>query len=225
MNYLPYTDLVGWSALDRWYYGVRYAVGCSPDDLWVTYFTSSEEVAAYIRQYGPPDIREVRRTFEAADSARSWEHRVLRRLRVRHNPRWLNWNEGKCPVHDFPHTDEVKAHLSRKQREWLENNEPQAKGKKWSDESRKRKSDSQKAFCQSEDGKRILAETGKKVSAKTKGIPRPWAAETGRNPERIRKAAKKNRGQKRSPETRANIGLGRKRYFERIKNGGDKLPN
>lgn len=39
--YIPFTYLIGWSKYDKWYYGVRFAKGCNPDDLWNTYFTSS----------------------------------------------------------------------------------------------------------------------------------------------------------------------------------------
>ena len=37
----PYTYLIGWSKLDKWYYGCRYGINCHPDDFWKTYFTSS----------------------------------------------------------------------------------------------------------------------------------------------------------------------------------------
>ena len=40
----PYTYLIGWSNLGKWYYGVQYGKGVHPDNLWVTYFTSSSVV-------------------------------------------------------------------------------------------------------------------------------------------------------------------------------------
>lgn len=45
-----YTYLIGWSEYDIWYYGVRYAKGCNPADLWVKYFTSSKFVREFREQ-------------------------------------------------------------------------------------------------------------------------------------------------------------------------------
>ena len=32
----PYTYLIGWKDQEKYYYGVRFAKGCEPKDLWVT---------------------------------------------------------------------------------------------------------------------------------------------------------------------------------------------
>ena len=40
MDRTPYTYLIGWSNLNKFYYGVRYGKGCHPSDLWVKYFGS-----------------------------------------------------------------------------------------------------------------------------------------------------------------------------------------
>lgn len=50
--YTPYTYLVGWSQLNKFYYGVRFAKNCTPSDLFTTYFTSSSIVKQYILDYG-----------------------------------------------------------------------------------------------------------------------------------------------------------------------------
>ena len=91
-----FTYLIGWSHLDIWYYGARWAIGCNPSDLWKTYFTSSSEVSKYRSEFGNPDIVEVRRVFADGDSARKWEECVLRRLGAVTSPRWLNLsNNGR----------------------------------------------------------------------------------------------------------------------------------
>lgn len=92
MTYLcaPYTYLIGWSALDKYYYGVRYAKNCNPLDLWVKYFTSSKKVKEYRSIYGDPDIVQIRKTFNSIDEARLWEHKVLKRLDVINSDKWLN---------------------------------------------------------------------------------------------------------------------------------------
>lgn len=99
--YTPYTYLIGWTTHNKWYYGVRYSesnnclyeTGCHPDDLWVTYFTSSIEVKRFVEIHGSPDIIEVRRTFDTAIKAQDWEDRVLKKL-FPHKTFWLNRRFG-----------------------------------------------------------------------------------------------------------------------------------
>lgn len=89
----PYTYLIGWTHLNKWYYGVRYAKNCHPSDLWVKYFTSSKFVKRLRRKCGEPDIVEVRRTFSSYDKAISWEEKVLKRLKIfEKQDVWLNRN-------------------------------------------------------------------------------------------------------------------------------------
>lgn len=83
--YRPYCYLIGWSKLNKFYYGVRYSrkykclhsTGCHPDDFWVTYFTSSATVAEFRTLYGEPDIIQIRKTFDTAEAASLWESKVL----------------------------------------------------------------------------------------------------------------------------------------------------
>ena len=79
------------------YYGVRYAKGCQPGDLWESYFTSSEVINRLIEEHGKEAFTtQIRKTFTTANKAREWEHRVLRRLDVANNPKWLNQTSGKA---------------------------------------------------------------------------------------------------------------------------------
>ncbi|MCA9496708.1 MAG: hypothetical protein KC589_07200, partial [Nanoarchaeota archaeon] len=78
--YTPYTYLIGWSNLNKFYYGVRTAKNCNPNDFWVKYFTSSKEVKKFRKENGDPDIIQIRKTFKDKDSATKWESTVLRRL-------------------------------------------------------------------------------------------------------------------------------------------------
>jgi len=109
--YTPYTYLIGWSHLNKWYYGVRtankhlclYESGCHPDEFWKTYFTSSPSVEDYLEIYGNPDVVQIRKTFKTRDEALIWESKVLKRLNVRENDTWLNKHDscnknfGGCP--------------------------------------------------------------------------------------------------------------------------------
>ena len=99
-TYQPYTYLIGWSDLDQWYYGVRFAKNCDPSDLWTKYFTSSKYVALLREEHGEPDIVQVRKTFINSDQARAWELKVLQRMNVVTESKWLNKSAGKavCPI-------------------------------------------------------------------------------------------------------------------------------
>jgi hypothetical protein len=88
--YQPYTYLIGWTKLDLWYYGVRFAKDCYPGDLWVTYFTSSKYVQEVRELHGEPDVLEIRKTFDTKEKAILWEHKVLKRIGVVGSDRWLN---------------------------------------------------------------------------------------------------------------------------------------
>ena len=91
---IPFTYLIRWSKYDINYYGVRYARGCKPEDLWTQYFTSSNRVQECRELYGEPDIVQVRQTFEHHNLARAWEHRVLTRINAVQKSNWLNEHAG-----------------------------------------------------------------------------------------------------------------------------------
>jgi hypothetical protein len=95
LNTTPYTYLIGWPEHNIWYYGVRYATGCHPLDLWNPYATSSNHVKSFVKEYGDPPVRIIRKTFIDSESARSWEHRVLHRLKVVRDNKWLNKTDNK----------------------------------------------------------------------------------------------------------------------------------
>lgn len=59
-----YTYLIGWTEHNKWYYGVRFAKNCHPNELWKTYFTSSKHVISFRNTFGEPDIINVRKTFK-----------------------------------------------------------------------------------------------------------------------------------------------------------------
>lgn len=85
-----YTYLLGWSKLNTYYYGVRYAKNARPEDLGKTYFSSSKYVKQFIADHGNPDIIEIRKVFDDKWKAMLWEHKVLRRLNAVFDARWLN---------------------------------------------------------------------------------------------------------------------------------------
>lgn len=93
---IPYTYLIGWTKRDKYYYGVRYATNCQPEDLWTTYFTSSKTVKEFVQENGQPDIVEVRKTFDNRNDAILWESKVLRRLNAVEDDRWINRTDNRA---------------------------------------------------------------------------------------------------------------------------------
>jgi hypothetical protein len=79
----PYTYLLRHKPTNKYYYGVRFAQGCNPDEFWVKYKTSSKHVKELINKYGEDSFEyEIRKTFKTVDLARIWESKVLKRLKV-----------------------------------------------------------------------------------------------------------------------------------------------
>lgn len=95
-NHKPYTYLIGWPLLNKWYYGVRYAKKCVPEDLWVSYWTSSRLVKKFVAQHGDPPVREIRKTFSSIKQAQHWESRVLKKLKVVTDEKWINGHDTKA---------------------------------------------------------------------------------------------------------------------------------
>lgn len=114
---IPYTYLIGWSKINKWYYGVRYAKGCNPSDFWNPYKTSSKYVKNYISEYGEPDILMIRKTFNSIKSARNWEHKVLRRMKVIYREDFINKTDNKSidpakALHGWSEESRKKASVS-----------------------------------------------------------------------------------------------------------------
>jgi hypothetical protein len=90
----PYTYLIGWTGLNKWYYGRRTRRGCTPSELCVTYFTSSVIVHQYIKEYGLPDVICVRKVFNTVVDCIKHEVTVLTRLNAAKSNKWLNQHNG-----------------------------------------------------------------------------------------------------------------------------------
>jgi hypothetical protein len=110
---MAYTYLIGWSEFNKWYYGVRFAKNSMPNDLWVTYFTSSKEVKKFREEHGEPDIISIRKIFDNPTSARLWENKVLKRIDAKNSPKWLNKTDNIAPGNGaYYHTSEIRKKKS-----------------------------------------------------------------------------------------------------------------
>jgi hypothetical protein len=97
LDYKAFTYLIVNEINNKWYYGVKYAKGCNVKELFESYFSSSELVKCELQKFGRNAFRaEVRRVFKDVDSAKNWEVKVLRRMKVRTNGHSYNkhYNRG-----------------------------------------------------------------------------------------------------------------------------------
>ncbi len=100
---MAYTYLIGWTDLNKYYYGMRSANKVSPvDDLWHIYKTSSVYVHEFVAQFGEPDVIRVHKEFETKDEAYLFETKFLRRTKAHINDKWLNQNIMGKPLGGTP---------------------------------------------------------------------------------------------------------------------------
>lgn len=91
--YTPFTYLLKFKPTNQFYYGVKFAKNCHPDDLFKTYFSSSKVVNKLIKDFGKEAFDfEIRKTFKTAKAAIAWEKTVLSRMKVLKSNKWLNLN-------------------------------------------------------------------------------------------------------------------------------------
>jgi hypothetical protein len=114
MPFTPYVYLIGWSKHNLWYYGASYANSknktAHPSQLWKSYFTSSNNVKKYREMYGEPNIIEIRKTFDSAQKCIEWETKVLKKLNVLHESKWINGNIAGAIFM----TDDMKKRIGEK---------------------------------------------------------------------------------------------------------------
>lgn len=180
--FTPYCYLIGWSTLDRWYYGSEFSTTkkiANPTNLFnpaskTPYYTSSKIVKDYIDSYGMPDVVLIRKTFKCAKKCRSWEGKVLRRLNVVDSSRWLNQSCAKAIPPMFGDNNpskrpDVRVKISEAKIR-ANRGEPKPKKRKvLSEEHKKKISESRKKFFNTAAG-----------SAEKERISRKWSGRQDR---------------------------------------------
>lgn len=164
--YKPYTYLIGWSKLKKYYYGVRFAKKCNPNEFWVRYFTSSKLVKEYRLKYGEPDIIEIRKTFKTRETAILWEIKVLNRMKVLYDEKWLNQNVSGAVILN----QETRKIIAEKLRGRTRADQ---RGKKRSKESKKKMSDAAKGRVPWNKGKELSEDHREKLKEAKIGYL-PW---------------------------------------------------
>lgn len=148
----PYTYLIGWSKHNKWYYGSRTAKNCSPDDLWVSYFTSSKYVKEFREKHGEPDVIIVRKIFITIQECLDWERKVLIKTNAPKDEKWLNVSLGDGLLKNVgkPRLESTKKKVSE--------SKTGVKRKPFSEEHRRRLSEALKGKKKSDEHRTKLKE-------------------------------------------------------------------
>lgn len=160
------------------YYGARWKKGCHPKDLFSTYFTSSKKVLLLIEEYGVDsfDVR-IRKIFKTKEDCMKWECKVLLKLGIPKNKRWLNIATRMPSMYGRKHTEETLLKMKKPKGPWSEERR-QAKSKEM-----KEKHLSGKNTLPDRTGIKHTEETKNKWRGRTawnKGLPNPLSAENAR---------------------------------------------
>lgn len=108
---IPFTYKLIFKPTGQYYYGVRWAKGCHPKDLWSIYFTSSKYVKQLIKEYGKDSFEyKVTKTFKNKKDASDWELKLLKKVNAKDNVKFINKsnvtqatdNTGSIWVHHLP---------------------------------------------------------------------------------------------------------------------------
>ncbi len=98
---IPYTYSITHKATGIHYYGSRYCKGCSPEDLFKTYFTSCKIIHDLIeRESLSCFVVKVRKTFENVNECIEHENRFLKRVDAKNNPKFFNRNNETILVYE-----------------------------------------------------------------------------------------------------------------------------
>lgn len=153
------------------YYGCRYAKGCSPKDLWNTYFTSSD----YLPNEEPV-IKKITRTFGTdVLRCRNHEAKFLQRVNAVKSSKWHNRSDIINFFHSGSHSEETKMKIKEKRKNQILTDERNKKvsaslrGRKLTEEHRQKISQSTKGRVGGRLGKKASKETKERISQSNKG--------------------------------------------------------
>lgn len=106
----PFTYIVGWTTHNIYYVGVRYAKGCSPEDLGTTYFTSSKVIKPLWAKE-EPDFKCIY-PFETREEALAFEETLQREFNVLKSKQFANKAiRGKYFRSYGSHTEQTKKKI------------------------------------------------------------------------------------------------------------------
>lgn len=178
----PYTYLLKHNPTNTFYYGVRWADRCDPEEFWTTYFTSSLSIVPLLRTlFGDDSFEfEIRKTFSSKELAQYWESKVLRRMKVLKNKNvWMNRTTNRSISNDFAHRWTGKKrpeHADAMRKRFSDKSKNPMFGKTHSDEARRKISEAS-VGNKYKLGVRESFETRKKKSLSRLGKSRQYRAD------------------------------------------------
>lgn len=141
---VPYTYLLKHIPTGKFYYGCRFAEGCHPSEFWKTYKTSSKYVKQLVEEYGDESfVFEIRKVFSDKHSARNWETKVLTKLNVVKREDFLNRTDN-ISIAPEDAAKGRKGKSIRNSPEAIEKMRLSKIGKKASEETKRKMSESHK---------------------------------------------------------------------------------
>lgn len=175
---MAYTYLLGWKIQNKWYYGCRYASAATPDDLFVSYFTSSKYVREFIKIHGNPDIIQIRKIFESKEGSLIWENRVLKRL-WKHKDFWLNkkFDNTKYVIDEITIQNNILSKKNRSEERQVEVLKNISKGSKQGHLNRSKETKDRVSKIISDKNKNRDKSVNKKISSTISKIHSRRAAE------------------------------------------------
>jgi hypothetical protein len=109
---MPYTYLIECVPTNQYYYGVRTAKGCLPEDLLKVYFTSSKRVHWFIGRYGIENFRVVHTLKHTSKGqAKVFESVFLHYVNASGRKKWLNATNTKSTM--------VPKYLKHPTNQWM----------------------------------------------------------------------------------------------------------
>lgn len=126
------------------YYGVQYKESARPEDLGITYFSSSRTLKKLIKDEGIENfLFEVRKLFDTKEKAIEWERKFLTRVNAAKSSMWFNLsNGGAVNPGGYKLSEVTKRKMSKPKSEEHKNKlkahlDKNRKIPEWTDEKRK----------------------------------------------------------------------------------------
>lgn len=95
-DFIPYVYIIKHIPTGLIYYGSKFSKSANPELFFKNYFTSSKIVHSLLESDGiDAFIFEIRRTFNTKEKCIEWERKVLRRMKVSSNEKFINLDENQ----------------------------------------------------------------------------------------------------------------------------------
>jgi hypothetical protein len=122
---MAYVYKIIFKPTNQYYIGFRGSKNASPEDLLISYFTSSKVIKQLIKQHGIESFsKEILVEFENSYDAYEYEQKLLKKHNVESNDNMLNKRLTSCALDTFKkHTKKTRKRMSESRKKIWENEE------------------------------------------------------------------------------------------------------